>query len=122
MTNKEQIFKDKYDRGEFKFSYSSMNRLRFSPKLFYKDYGLKDREVRTEKHLIEGRLLHLLLLQPNNFENDFDKLDGISYFDDNYWFNIRGSNTEPKLRLNAEAKNSETLTELINKITNIIEE
>ena len=58
----------------------------------------------------------------NNFENDFDKLDGISYFDDNYWFNIRGSNTEPKLRLNAEAKNSETLTELINKITNIIEE
>ena len=58
----------------------------------------------------------------SNFENDFDKLDGISYFDDNYWFNIRGSNTEPKLRLNAEAKNSETLTELINKITNIIEE
>ncbi|MDC0051621.1 hypothetical protein OAJ17_02700, partial [Acidimicrobiaceae bacterium] len=58
----------------------------------------------------------------NNFENDFDRLDGISYFDDNYWFNIRGSNTEPKLRLNAEAKNSETLTELINKITNIIEE
>jgi len=57
-----------------------------------------------------------------NFENSFDKLDGISYFDDNYWFNIRGSNTEPKLRLNAEAKNSEVLTELINKITNIIEE
>jgi hypothetical protein len=76
MTDKEQIFKDKYDRGEFKFSYSSMNRLRFSPKLFYKDYVLKDREVRTEKHLIEGRLLHLLLLQPNNFENDFALLPG----------------------------------------------
>ena len=56
-----------------------------------------------------------------NFENSFDKLDGISYFDENYWFNIRGSNTEPKLRLNAEAENSEVLTELINKITNIIE-
>jgi len=76
MTDKEQIFKDKYDRGEFKFSYSSMNRLRFSPKLFYKDYVLKDREVRTEKHLIEGRLLHLLLLQPDNFENDFALLPG----------------------------------------------
>jgi len=76
MTDKEQIFKDKYDRGEFKFSYSSMNRLRFSPKLFYKDYVLKDREVRTEKHLIEGRLLHLLLLQPDNFKNDFALLPG----------------------------------------------
>ena len=57
-----------------------------------------------------------------NFENSFDKLDGLSYFDQNYWFNIRGSNTEPKLRLNAEAKNPEVLSELINKITNIIEE
>ena len=56
-----------------------------------------------------------------NFENSFDKLDGLSYFDQNYWFNIRGSNTEPKLRLNAEAKNPEVLSELINKITNIIE-
>ena len=76
MTEKEQIFKDKYDRGEFKFSYSSMNRLRFSPKLFYKDYILKDREVRTEKHLIEGRLLHLLLLQPDNFALEFALLPG----------------------------------------------
>jgi phosphomannomutase len=57
-----------------------------------------------------------------NFERRFDTLDGISYFEDNYWFNIRGSNTEPKLRLNAEAENSEVLNELINKITNIIEE
>ena len=57
-----------------------------------------------------------------SFDNSFDKLDGISYFDESYWFNIRGSNTEPKLRLNAEAKNSEVLTELINKIINIIEE
>ena len=71
MTNKEQIFKDTYDNKGFKFSYSSMNRLRFSPKLFYKDYILKDREIRTDKHLIEGRLLHLLLLQPQNFDEEF---------------------------------------------------
>ena len=76
MTDKGQIFKAKYVRGEFKFSYSSMNRLRFSPKLFYKDYVLKDREPRLDKHLIEGRLLHLLLLQPDNFENDFELLPG----------------------------------------------
>jgi phosphomannomutase len=57
----------------------------------------------------------------NSFEKEFDTLDGISYFDDDYWFNIRGSNTEPKLRLNAEAKNIKTLNELVNKIRNIIE-
>ena len=55
-----------------------------------------------------------------SFQNSFDKLDGISYFDDDYWFNVRGSNTEPKLRLNAEAENDETLKVLINKISNII--
>jgi len=55
-----------------------------------------------------------------SFQNSFDKLDGISYFEDNYWFNLRGSNTEPKLRLNAEAENDETLKALINKISNII--
>ena len=76
MTDKEKVFKDKYDKREFKFSYSSMNRLRFSPKLFYKDYVLKDREVRIEKHLIEGRLLHLLLLQPDNFDKEFALLPG----------------------------------------------
>ena len=57
-----------------------------------------------------------------SFDKSFDKLDGISYFEDKYWFNIRGSNTEPKLRLNAEAENSELLNDLINKISNIIEE
>ncbi len=56
----------------------------------------------------------------NSFENSFDKLDGISYFGDSYWFNVRGSNTEPKLRLNAEAEDEETLNSLINEITNII--
>ncbi len=56
----------------------------------------------------------------NYFENSFDKLDGLSYFGENYWFNLRGSNTEPKLRLNAEAEDEETLNHLINKITNII--
>ena len=58
----------------------------------------------------------------DNFEKDFDTLDGISYFEENYWFNIRGSNTEPKLRLNAEAENIDLLDNLVKKIMNIIEE
>ena len=58
-------------KEEFNFSYSSLNRLLFSPKLFYKDYILKERETKMEKHLIEGRLIHLLLLEPDRFNEEF---------------------------------------------------
>ena len=71
MTTEEQIFINKVKSGEFKFSYSSLNRLLFCPKLFYKDYILKDREEKTDKHLIQGKLIHLLLLQPEEFDNQF---------------------------------------------------
>ena len=60
----------------FKFSYSSINKLLFSPKLFYKDYILLDREERTDKHLIEGKLLHCLLFEPDNVSNKFKVVPG----------------------------------------------
>jgi len=58
-------------KKSFKFSYSSLNKLLFSPTLFYKDYILLDKEERTEKHLIEGKLIHCLLFEPNNLEDKF---------------------------------------------------
>jgi hypothetical protein len=51
---------------DFNFSYSSLNKLLFSPSLFYKDYILWDRELRTDKHLVEGKLVHCLLFEPEN--------------------------------------------------------
>ena len=54
------------------------------------------------------------------FSGDFDELDGLSYFDENFWFNVRGSNTEPKLRVNIEADSQTKLDEVLEKIsTNI---
>ena len=67
----EDIFKERVESGEFKFSYSSLNRLIYSPQLFYKDYILKDKELRTDKHLVKGKLIHLMLLQPENFDKEF---------------------------------------------------
>ena len=61
---KDPIKEEEFYNKDFKFSYSSLNKLLFSPSLFYKDYILKEREEKTDKHLIEGKLLHLLLLQP----------------------------------------------------------
>ena len=72
----EQKFIENVKKGRFNFSYSSLNRMLFSPQLFYKDYILKDREIKTDKHLIEGRLLHLLLLQPEEFNNHFSTVPG----------------------------------------------
>ena len=54
------------------------------------------------------------------FSGNFDELDGLSYLDENFWFNVRGSNTEPKLRVNIEASSQKILEEVLEKIsTNI---
>jgi|TARA_R110001592_G_scaffold6586_1_gene35492 hypothetical protein len=72
----DKIKEDEFYSKEFKFSYSSLNRLLFSPKLFYKDYILKKRELKTDKHLIEGKLLHLMLLQPEKLHDEFSITPG----------------------------------------------
>ncbi len=41
-----------------------------------------------------------------------DHLDGLTVSHDDWWFNVRASNTEPLLRLNAEAADPATLTAL----------
>jgi phosphomannomutase len=41
-----------------------------------------------------------------------DHLDGLTVSHDRWWFNVRASNTEPLLRLNAEAEDENTLVEL----------
>ena len=64
MINKEK--ENSFYNKKFSFSYSSINKMLFSPKLFYKEYVLLDREERTDKHLIEGRVIHCLLFEPNN--------------------------------------------------------
>ena len=67
-----------YAKKDFCFSYSSLNKLLFSPSLFYKDYILWDREVRTDKHLIEGKLIHCLLFEAENVEEKFSIVPGKS--------------------------------------------
>lgn len=49
-----------------------------------------------------------------------DLLDGLTVTYKDSWFNIRPSNTEPLLRLNAEAKTREQLDKLVSKVTSLI--
>ncbi len=41
-----------------------------------------------------------------------DDLDGLTFSGDTWWFNVRPSNTEPLLRLNAEAQDEATMSAL----------
>ena len=68
---KDPIKEEEFYNGDYNFSYTSLNKLLFSPKLFYKDYILKEREEKTDKHLIEGKLLHLLILEPEKLHEKF---------------------------------------------------
>ena len=66
----------KFYSEKFYFSYSGLNKLLFSPRVFYKHYILDQKEERTDTHLIEGSLLHCLLLEPDKFDEKFILLPG----------------------------------------------
>jgi phosphomannomutase len=53
-------------------------------------------------------------------DGEVDWLDGLTVRFPNAWVNVRPSNTEPLLRLNAEAKTKEELDQLVSKVTELI--
>lgn len=53
------------------FSYSAINKLLFSPKVFYNHYILKEREDSTDAHLVAGKAIHCLILEKDNFQKQF---------------------------------------------------
>jgi phosphomannomutase len=53
--------------------------------------------------------------------HEVDKLDGLTFtFENGSWFNVRTSNTEPVMRLNAEAPDQAALDQLVTKVTSLI--
>jgi phosphomannomutase len=49
-----------------------------------------------------------------------DELDGLTVNGDGWWFNLRPSNTEPLLRLNVEAPDEATLTDIRDQVLRIV--
>jgi hypothetical protein len=62
--------KDFYDKT-FQFSYSSLNKLMWNPQAFYQMYILGNREEKTESYLVNGKIIHCLLLEPEKFDEQF---------------------------------------------------
>ncbi|MFA5000529.1 MAG: phosphomannomutase/phosphoglucomutase [Patescibacteria group bacterium] len=53
-------------------------------------------------------------------DGKISRLDGVTVEFPDFWFNVRGSNTEPKIRLNLEAVNEKTMTEKRDEVLELI--
>lgn len=67
------------------------------------------------------KVMKAIELEYKNSAKSIDWLDGISVWFDNYWFNVRASNTESLLRLNVEADTDKLLEEKVKELVNTIE-
>lgn len=56
---------------KFYFSYSSLNKLLWNPIVFHQMYILGNREEKTESYLVQGKIIHALLLEEQNFGDQF---------------------------------------------------
>ncbi|MDZ4723841.1 MAG: phosphomannomutase/phosphoglucomutase [candidate division Zixibacteria bacterium] len=62
----------------------------------------------------------IALIQKTYASGKQDTLDGLTVNYDDYWFNLRASNTEPLIRLNVEANSEKLLTEKTNELLKLI--
>jgi len=69
MTSQELM--DEFYNQPLYMSYSALNKLIYSPRLYHKDYILKQKEEEHLPHLIEGKLTHCLLLEEDKFNEQF---------------------------------------------------
>ncbi len=51
---------------------------------------------------------------------ELDHLDGLTVAHPDWWFNVRASNTEPLLRLNAEGRDAATMTDVRDRVLAVI--
>lgn len=66
-----KIMENDFYAKPFKFSYSSLNKLMWNPQAFYQMYVLGNREEKTESYLVNGKIVHALLLEPDKFNDQF---------------------------------------------------
>jgi len=66
-----QIMEGDFYSKPFNFSYSSLNKLIWNPQVFYQMYVLGNREEKTESYLVNGKIIHALLLEEAKFNDQF---------------------------------------------------
>lgn len=66
-----KISETEFYNKKFNFSYSSLSKLLWNPRVFYQLYVMDIKEEREEAHLINGKLIHTLLLEEAKFSENF---------------------------------------------------
>ncbi len=82
----------------------------------YKTYA----SINETNFEVEDKLAALERLKQAFSDGEQDELDGLTVEYEDAWFNVRMSNTEPLLRLNAEAKEEGKLNELVERVASLI--
>ncbi|MFD3841656.1 phosphomannomutase/phosphoglucomutase [Streptomyces sp. NPDC058642] len=67
-----------------------------------------------------GRLAAIRAAYESQEDITLDELDGLTVSASDWWFNVRPSNTEPLLRLNAEARDATTMAKIRDEVLAII--
>ncbi|WP_217242308.1 phosphomannomutase/phosphoglucomutase [Streptomyces sp. AC555_RSS877] len=67
-----------------------------------------------------GRLTAVKAAYESQEDVILDELDGLTVTAADWWFNVRASNTEPLLRLNAEARDEATMAKVRDEVLGII--
>ena len=81
----------------------------------YSQSGEINRSVKDKEKIFQ-------ILKEKYSDGQISFLDGVSITYPDFWFNVRGSNTENKIRLNLEANNPETMAAKRDEILAIIEQ
>jgi len=71
MTQSIELMETDFYAKPFSFSYSSLNKLLWNPQAFYQMYVLGNREEKTESYLVNGKVIHALLLEEAKFNDQF---------------------------------------------------
>jgi hypothetical protein len=71
MNESIEIQQKDFFNKKFYYSFSSLSKLMWSPAAFYSIYVLGLREEKTASYLVNGKLIHNLLLEPEKFDQQF---------------------------------------------------
>lgn len=71
--------------------------------------------------VVEDSAAALTRVESAFVDSEIDHLDGLTVDLGDGWFNLRPSNTEPLLRLNAEARDEDSVRLLVDRVSNIVE-
>lgn len=62
---------DEFFNKRIVLSYSALNKLLYCPQSYYNYYILQQKEQDSGKYAVEGKMMHCLLLNPQDFEDNF---------------------------------------------------